>query len=202
MAWDSYSFHVPADQCRITKRYKKEIYYTTIKGISLSADSSECPAAHGSCLCKRIKRVTWLSKRISDWQLSRALASVVLDTAVKPEIKFLQHIVFSSQLGFKGELFLILFEQGSWLLRAWPGQSWPLPPLTQAKQKTRKHPNINRTAHRQPCAKYRGREPQWCLPSRVWRFLSICFSKSKKIKKYKNLIDTVKRFQADDFISF
>ena len=86
-----------------------------------------CPAAHGSCLSKRIKKVTWLSKRISDWQLSRALASVVLDTAVKPEIfKFLQHVVFSSQLGFKGELFLILSEQGSWLLRAWPGPFLPL----------------------------------------------------------------------------
>ena len=108
---------------------------------------------------------------------------MVLDTTIKPEIfKFIQHLVFSLQLGFKSELFLILFEQGSWLLKAWPGQLWPLSPFTQAKQKTRKHPNINWTAHMQPCAKYRGREPQWCLPSRVWRFLSICFSKKKKTR--------------------
>ena len=135
--------------------------YTTIKGISISAESSECPASHGSCLYKSIKKATWLSKRISDWQLSRALASMVLDTTIKPEIfKFIQHLVFSLQLGFKSEFFLILFGQGSWLLKAWPGQLWPLPPFTQAKQKTRKHPNINWSAHMQPCAKYRGREPQ------------------------------------------
>ena len=44
---------------------------------------------------------------------------MVLDATIKPEIfKFIQHLVFSLQLGFKSELFLILFEQGSWLLKA------------------------------------------------------------------------------------
>lgn len=61
MTWDSFSFRVPADQCRITK------------SINFSVESSRWPRTHGSCLL-RVKQVTWFSKRISDWQLSRGLA--------------------------------------------------------------------------------------------------------------------------------
>ena len=117
--WDSFSFHIPTDQCRITKRCKEETQnYKEHKVLCWGLWMTHRVSARGSCLQHR-KRVTWLSKRISDWQLSWEIHTPIgtyvslLDTAIKPEIfRFLEHVVFGLWLGIKGKVFLILFEQG------------------------------------------------------------------------------------------
>ena len=162
MFWDSFSFHIPTDQCRITKRCKEETQnYKEHKVLCWGLWMTHRVSARGSCLQHR-KRVTWLSKRISDWQLSWEIHTPIgtyvslLDTAIKPEIfRFLEHVVFGLWLGIKGKVFLILFEQGYECWRPPHSSFTPFRPLLE-KDGSWETPNFSGVIHMKPREKLEG----------------------------------------------